>query len=138
MSEKNIFKWTDDLTVGFDEIDLHHKKLLHILNKFKETLDLPESEYKTQIGKIVKNLCDYTEYHFFEEEVLMKTNGYPDYESHRNIHADFVAKIKEGLASLVSGDRQTGAEFSNFLGSWLLDHIAVADHRWADYIKSKK
>ncbi|WP_428770012.1 hemerythrin family protein [Treponema sp. HNW] len=138
MSEKDIFKWTDSLSVGFDEIDLHHKKLLLILNKFKETLELPEAEYKAQIGKIVKNLSDYTEYHFSEEEILMKANGCPGYEDHCKIHADFVAKIKQGLAPLVSGNKQTGAEFSTFLGDWLLDHIAVADHQWADYIHSKE
>ena len=71
MSEKNIFKWIDSLSVGFTEIDLHHKKLLNILNKFKETLELPDAEYKSQIGKIIKNLCDYTEYHFSEEEIIM-------------------------------------------------------------------
>ena len=138
MSEKDIFKWTDNLCVGFTEIDLHHKKLLHILNKFKETLELTDAEYKAQIGKIVKNLCDYTEYHFSEEEILMKANDYPDYEKHYKIHNDFVNKIKQGLAALVAGNKQEGAEFSNFLGNWLLDHIAVADHEWADYIHSKR
>ena len=43
MSEKDIFKWIDSLSVGFTEIDLHHKKLLNILNKFKETLELPDA-----------------------------------------------------------------------------------------------
>ena len=138
MSEKDIFKWIDSLSVGFTEIDLHHKKLLNILNKFKETLELPDAEYKSQIGKIIKHLCDYTEYHFSEEEIIMKTNAYPGYEAHRKIHADFVAKIKMGLTGLVSGDKQAGAEFSTVLGNWLLNHIAVTDHQWADYIHSKQ
>ena len=67
----------------------------------------------------------------------MKTNAYPDYEAHRKIHADFVARIKAELTGLVSGDKQAGAEFSTVLGNWLLNHIAVTDHRWADYIKSQ-
>ncbi|MGI5173756.1 bacteriohemerythrin [Treponema sp. OMZ 840] len=138
MSENKIFQWTDDLSIGFEEIDLHHKKLLLILNKFKDILMLGEAEYKIQIGKIIKNLSDYTEYHFAEEEKFMKIYDYPGYEAHREIHTSFINKLKTHLPILLSGNLQKGAEFSNFLGDWLLDHIAVADHQWADYIHSKK
>lgn len=138
MSENAFFKWTDDLSVGFCEIDLHHKKLLLILNKFKDSLELSDADYKAQIGKIIKDLSDYTEYHFSEEEKFMKTYDCPLYETHRKMHEDFIKQVKHGLPVLVTGNKQKGAEFCSFLGNWLLNHIADADHKWAEFIHNEK
>ena len=35
---------------------------------------------------------------------------------------------------LASGNIETGLQFYDFLGSWLVEHIAGADHDWAEYI----
>ena len=118
MSEIKGFEWEDSLSVGYNTIDLHHKKLLTIMGQFKDLFNLPQEEYKLKIGKILKNLSDYTYYHFEEEE----------------IHKSFIKKIREAIVPLASGNIETGLQFYDFLGRWLVEHIAGADHDWAEYI----
>ena len=91
MSDLENTGWQDDFSVGFTEIDLHHKKLFLILHKFQEILELPDAEYKMQIGKVLKNLSEYAEYHFSEEEKLMTTYQYRT-KNGANISAPHIPK----------------------------------------------
>ncbi|UYT06831.1 hemerythrin family protein [Treponema denticola] len=134
MSEIKGFEWEDSLSVGYNTIDLHHKKLLTIMGQFKDLFNLPQEEYKLKIGKILKNLSDYTYYHFEEEEKVMKEYGYPYLKEHAEIHKSFIKKIREAIVPLASGNIETGLQFYDFLGRWLVEHIAEADHDWAEYI----
>ncbi|UTC74008.1 hemerythrin family protein [Treponema sp. OMZ 792] len=134
MSEIIGFEWEDSLSVGYNTIDLHHKKLLSIMGQFKNLFELSQEEYKLKIGKIIKNLSDYTYYHFEEEEKVMKEYGYPGLKEHASIHNSFIKKIQEAIIPMASGNIETGLQFYDFLGKWLVDHIAGADHEWAEYI----
>ncbi|AIN94648.1 hemerythrin family protein [Treponema putidum] len=134
MSEIKNFEWEDSLSVGYNTIDLHHKKLLSIMGQFKDLLELPQEEYKLKIGKVIKNLSDYTYYHFTEEEKIMKEYEYPELKEHTSIHNSFIKKIKEAIVPLASGNIETGRQFYDFLGRWLVEHIAGADHKWSEYI----
>ncbi|EFW38493.1 bacteriohemerythrin [Treponema phagedenis] len=129
------FKWKDSLSVGYNTIDLHHKKLLSLINDFEDLLSLPQAKYKVHVGRVLMSLCDYTVYHFSEEEKIMRRYKYPQFEEHAQIHAAFVQRIKDSLVPLASGNMEAGAEFCNFLGEWLLHHIAVTDQKWAEFIQ---
>lgn len=136
---KNIqkFEWADILSVGYNTIDLHHKKLLNIINEFVELFSLSTEEYKVKVGKILKNLSTYTIFHFSEEEKIMKNYEYPELESHSKIHSEFVAKLNASVVSIASGNIEKGIEFYNFLGEWLIEHIGVEDHQWSEFIHKK-
>ncbi|UTC63489.1 hemerythrin family protein [Treponema sp. OMZ 787] len=134
MSEIIGFEWEDSLSVGYNTIDLHHKKLLLIMGQFKSLFELSHEEYKLKIGKIIKSLSDYTAYHFTEEEKIMQEYGYPDLKEHASIHNSFIKKIQEAIVPLASGNIETGRQFYDFLGKWLVEHIAVTDHKWSEYI----
>lgn len=134
MSDIKSFEWEDSLSVGYNTIDLHHKKLLSIMGHFKALFDLPQEEYKLKIGKVIKNLSDYTAYHFEEEEKIMKEYAYPKLQEHKDIHISFIKKIRDALIPLASGNIDAGLQFYDFLGKWLVEHIAGADHKWSEYI----
>lgn len=134
MNEIKGFEWEDSLRVGYNTIDLHHKKLLSIMGQFKDLFDMPQEEYKHKIGKIIKSLSDYTSYHFAAEEKIMQEYGYPDLAKHSEIHNSFIKKIQEAIIPLASGNVETGIQFYDFLGRWLVEHIAGSDHKWAEYI----
>ena len=133
---KNI-KWDESLSVGYAEIDGHHKKLINIVGEVRSLLDLPQAEYRLKVGKILKKLSDYTVYHFNEEEKIMKQHRYPGLEEHASVHASFVKKLNESLPLMAGGDKKTAIEMYNFLSTWLVQHIAVDDHKWSDYIHEK-
>jgi hemerythrin len=134
----NLFKWDDSLSTGFADVDLQHKKLILIIEDVREALDSDESEYPLRIAKDLKRLTDYTQYHFTEEEKLMRQNGYPDYEAHKLEHDAFVSRVRAQVATLQSPEAGDGFHFYRFLGSWLIAHIAKSDQAWAAFIREKK
>ncbi|MEL3911641.1 bacteriohemerythrin [Treponema pedis] len=134
MKKINEYVWDDSLSVGYTCIDLHHKKLLLIIKDFASLLKCSQKEYSLNIGKVLKELSDYTKYHFCEEEKIISKYKCPFFEQHAKIHEEFISKINENLKILASGDMDAGIEFYNFLGKWLLEHIAAKDHRWSDYV----
>lgn len=128
------YAWEDALSVGYHCIDLHHKKLLLIIKDFAALLKRPQKEYSLNIGKVLKELSDYTQYHFFEEEKIISKYKCPYFEQHSKIHAEFIKTINANLKDLASGDMEAGIEFYNFLGKWLLQHIGQEDHEWSGYV----
>ena len=78
----NILSWSDSLATGFMEVDLQHKKLISIIDSVFQTIKEYDPEYALKMAKILKQLTDYTEYHFSEEESLMKRHGFPGFEGH--------------------------------------------------------
>ena len=127
-------KWQESLSVGYATIDGHHKKLVRIVEELRGMLDLPEIQYRLKIGKMLKQLSDYTVYHFGEEERVMKKYEYPLASEHAAIHASFVEKLKSALPLIAKGDRTVAIEMYGFLSDWLIEHIAVDDHKWAEFI----
>ena len=133
----NIFKWEDSLATDFAEIDLQHKKLILLIEDVHNSLEAPEKEYSLCIAKDLKRLTDYTQYHFAEEEALMRKNGYPDFEAHSNEHATFISQVQMQIKALRFADSADGFRFYRFLGSWLLTHIGKSDQAWAQYVREK-
>jgi len=127
-------KWQEGLSVGYATIDGHHKKLVRIVEELRLILGLPEVQYRLKIGKMLKQLSDYTVYHFNEEERVMQKYDYPQLSEHAKIHAGFVAKLQDALPLIAKGEKQVAIDMYGFLSDWLIEHIAVEDHKWAQFI----
>ncbi|MGP1415197.1 MAG: bacteriohemerythrin [Treponema sp.] len=137
MENYKFINWDESLSVGYIEIDGHHKKLISIMQELHSILSLPANEYRLKVGKILKKLSDYTVYHFEQEEKIMRQHKYPSLEEHAKIHASFIKKLNESLPLMAGGDKKTAIEMYNFLGAWLVRHIAVDDHKWSNFIHEK-
>lgn len=132
------FVWDAALATGFSEVDLQHKKLISIIEEVRQALNAESKTYTLAISKAVKSLMDYTEYHFSEEEALMKKNEYPSLDAHKKEHAAFVSQVSGLLSSIHTQNRETGEQFYSFLGTWLFAHIARSDKAWAVYIEGRQ
>jgi len=135
---KTTFIWDSTLATGFSEVDLQHKKLVFIIEDVRLALNSESKNYTLAISKALKSLMDYTEYHFSEEEALMKKHGYPSLDAHKKEHAAFIFQVRELLSSINTQNREAGEKFYSFLGTWLFAHIARSDKAWAVYIEGKQ
>lgn len=131
----NILKWDDSLSTGFDEVDLQHRKLILIIENVHECAESGPGEYALRMSKAIKQLTDYTQYHFTEEEALMRRNSFPGFERHKKEHDAFVAQVHAQIQGLSQAKGDDAFRFYRFLGNWLLAHIAKSDQEWAAYIK---
>lgn len=130
-----VIQWEETLSVHVAEIDKQHQKLIGMINNLHEAMI--QGKGKEILGKIIHDLILYTGTHFSTEERLFHQFGYPEAESHKKEHADFVKKVsdfKDGFAGEKIG---LSIEVMNFLSNWLKNHIKKVDRAYAPFFQEK-
>ena len=130
-----LIDWDESMSVNIAEIDQQHQQLIAIINDLFDAMT--EGKGKDVLEEIVNGLISYTQLHFKTEEQYFDRFGYPDSNSHKIEHADFIQKIssfKEGVDR-----RQLGlsSEVLNFLSGWLKNHILKTDKKYSVYFNEK-
>src|SRR5690554_6538772 len=130
-----LIQWTEDLSVGNPTIDKEHQKWISLLNDFYEGLKAGKS--KEKLTELVLGMLEYTKYHFADEERYMKSIGYPDLEKHKEKHDFYVKKITEFYEKIQNNKLLLSLEVTNFLKTWLINHIKGTDQKYAEFAKNK-
>jgi hemerythrin-like metal-binding protein len=124
--------WGKILSVGVDEIDEDHRKLLGIFNILNRAVTQGESpEY---LAATLEELINCTVWHFSHEERLMLKYRYPETEQHKAVHRDLIQSAKELQQKLLQADGPMADEHIEFLERWLTEHILTADLRLGSYL----
>lgn len=131
------FEWNEIYELGIQEIDLQHKKLISISNELYDVATKGDVNLKITMSKILKNLTDYTVYHFTSEEEFMKKYGYQGAPMHKIAHDNFVAEVTQQIKNLSEGSQEDVLIFYDYIANWILAHIAKADKIWATFVKEK-
>lgn len=124
-----MLHWKDDYAIGVEIIDEQHKHLFEIGNKIYDLLEnyLLDDKYD-KIVTIIKELGDYTKYHFKTEEDYMLQIRYPKYFSQKVEHDDFIKKIEEiDLKDLDQNQDKHIRDILTFVFKWVLEHILKKD-----------
>jgi len=122
------FKWCDDLSVGIEEIDEDHRRLIKCLD------DLFTACYAGQgpqvLSKILCCLMKYTREHFSREEDIMRRIGYSALEDHRAAHAELVTELDDIIEQFeISNSHELSNKTLQFLEDWLTHHILIEDKK---------
>lgn len=128
---ETFIKWSDDLSVGIEEIDRQHKVLVGLVNKMHEAIH--KRHGSEVVEEILAELANYTVIHFATEESIMGILGYPDYEEHHEIHEDLVQQVVELQKKVASGKTSVSFELLHFLKIWLTKHILNEDMAYSDF-----
>jgi len=124
-------EWSDALSVGIEEIDAQHKVLVLLVNEIHNAIH--QRRGREAVRHILNKLSDYTRIHFAVEESLMRILGYPEYEAHREEHAELIGKLSELQAGVATGNAAIGFENMHFLKIWLTKHIMESDQEYAGF-----
>ena len=133
--EGQFMTFTSSLSVGYNAIDEQHIRWIDLINAVYSSLSSGSS--KEKLGKVLKDLVDYTVWHFGFENKMMTEYNYPDKESHMKLHKDFIAEIKKLESRYDAGEDIMGVNVLEFLKDWLSDHIMKIDTRLGAYLESK-
>lgn len=137
MAEIKKIEWDDSYLLGVPEIDSQHKKLIAIANELYDIVNGSGADYKAKMPVILKKLTDYTQYHFSNEEELMRKIGYVGLDAHKSAHSFFIKEVDFQVKKLSSDDKSGILNFYNYIAGWVFSHIAKADKVWAAF-KSQK
>lgn len=128
-------KWKAKYSVGVDSLDNEHKKILQLLNNFKTAYDYAMSEEYER--NALKELLDYTKFHFNSEEEMMKKHEYQELESHKKEHQEMLDQIHRIETRYAEVGHEAFEEVSEYLTRWLLQHICHSDKQYTDHLKNR-
>ncbi|WP_321532376.1 bacteriohemerythrin [uncultured Desulfuromonas sp.] len=132
----DFIEWSDEISVGIQEIDEQHKKLVNLINRLYEAMTLGED--KVAVAKDVLNeLVQYTIIHFAVEECLFRIFEYPNYRAHCDMHEDLRNQVDEINKKVQNGERLITPELLFFLRKWITNHIMVEDKKYSPFLLKK-
>lgn len=129
--------WTDDLTVGIDEIDSQHKSLFLQLEKLLDAC--VAGREREEVLVMLGFLDHYVVTHFATEEGLQREHCYPGYEKHRLEHEGFLHRInllREEIANSAPS-RDFVLRVNQTLIDWLKTHILTVDKAASEFLLKK-
>lgn len=120
-----IIRWTDKLSVGVSEIDEQHKRWISIYNKLYESMT--SGKPREKLKEVLKELTDYTHYHFGTEEMYFRRYGYGKADEHEKAHLIFTGNIMGFQKDFENSRTGLSDQLLEFLKDWLINHILYAD-----------
>ncbi len=130
-----LFQWSPELSVSVKEIDAQHKKLVDLINLLHDSMK--SGKGKDVMGDIMKDLTDYTVYHFSTEERLFEKYGYAEFARHKKEHDDLTKQVLDIKSKFEKGQVSITIEVMNFLKDWLNHHIRQSDKKYSAFLNSK-
>lgn len=130
-----LLQWTEELSVGVDEFDGHHKRMIGLLNDLHDAMS--EGRGQAALSEILGELIDYTDYHFSAEEKAFDEHDYPDAGAHKEAHARLLEKARALKGEYDSGAAMMSLEVIEFLKSWVTDHIKGEDQKYTAFFAAR-
>ena len=124
--------WSHILSVGVDEIDEDHRKLMGIFNILNHSV--MEGASPQYLAAVLEELINCTVWHFSHEERLMLKYGYDELQEHKVQHQDLIKSAKDLQAEILQSDKPVAGEHVEFLEQWLTEHILTADMRLGSFL----
>ncbi len=124
----NSFLWDRCYETGIDDVDEQHQVLVDIINRFG-SLVAENNLSMGDIRAILFELSQYSQFHFQQEEALMRSKGiyHRHLDEHIKIHRAFMTEIFSMQAFVSEDDKQASELLLNFLIHWLAYHILGID-----------
>lgn len=126
--------WSDDFTVHVGALDTQHQRLFQLADElFAAVMSFKDRQ---KVASVLRELIDYTQTHFADEERLMREAGYPDYTQHKAIHERLMRQVGEYAKRFdEGGDVALTLELLDFLKEWLIGHILETDTKYSPYVQ---
>lgn len=128
-------KWKESMSVGVKKFDDQHQRLLDLIDDFYENIRTRSNEENLEL--LIKEMKEYTVYHFKDEEAALLKHNYPKYDQQKAEHDSFVKKVEVLEERFKSGKLKLSFEVTSFLKKWVVDHIQGSDKEYADFLSNR-
>ncbi|MBR9970507.1 bacteriohemerythrin [Magnetospirillum sulfuroxidans] len=134
-----LLEWNSDYELGVPAMDADHRDLMDMCNLFLEKVQAQTPP--TQLADSLDRLILRTRAHFLAEERMLDRHGYPALVVHKAEHERLIREaeaLSNGLRT-DQGEKDLDsiiAETSDFLRSWLLEHIRNNDRPYKPFLRS--
>lgn len=130
------FEWDSCYETGLEDVDEQHQYLVEVINRYGALI--AQNNISLQdIRMALFELSRYAEFHFKEEENLMRQAGVYQLhiDEHIKVHRAFMADIISMQAFISEENKKSSEQLLNFLIHWLAYHILGIDQNMSRQIK---
>ena len=133
------FQWDKNFVTGLEDVDRQHRHLVDLINQFGSLLAENTFIFENYEA-IFKDLAEYAQYHFQEEETLMTQAAIDPrhFDHHTNSHKYFLQEVTYLHFSITPDNSDSAKYLLEFLTHWLAFHILGEDQNMARQIKAIK
>ncbi len=124
--------WDYVLSVGNDEIDDDHRRLIELFNMLNHSVTAGDGQ--EYLAAVLDELINCTAWHFSHEERLMLKYGYKGFAEHKAEHQDLVKTARELQQKILKAGKLVATDDLEFLEHWLTEHILSADMKLGSYL----
>ena len=128
-----MIEWKNSYSVGNDQIDRQHRKLLMLCNQCEALLGSNDSDAISQLHLLLNDLSEYVLRHFDYEEKLLQQSGYSKLQEHIAEHGKYWEHLANILMKASSGldERE---DVLRLVQDWWLHHILEVDMQYSLYL----
>lgn len=120
-------EWNDSYSVGDDELDKQHERLIAIINELIGKVD-SECQQENFMQELL-DMVTYSEDHFTFEEMKLSSVDYPDIESQIKDHRQYRSEV----ARIIESETKDFGQIMRFIIEWWMEHILVEDMKYKSY-----
>ena len=133
-----LTEWTNTMSVGIDMLDRDHQKIFGLIREMYTLMEAGTGQATGVVEAAIREVIDYTDYHFRREELLMEVCDYPYLENHRQVH-EMMKERTAGFLKVYQHDRTAflPEKFIRFMEDWWTDHIMGMDKGYQSWMEGK-
>ncbi len=124
-----FFEWQEEYSVGINEIDDQHKKLLVMISEFYEAIKFDREE---AFACLLDSLIEYALTHFKNEERYMKMFGYSSLAEHKKEHEEFTQRVLSVKEKIEQGQSVVTLDTTRMIRKWVTEHMLGTDQKYKD------
>lgn len=122
-----MFRWTEALSVGCEEIDQEHRTLFDLAERLHRAM--LDGQGRQVLERCLGELSAYTLSHFAHEESLMRRRSYSGLPAHAEEHQSFRLRVQSLNERLRIGETTMTMEALQMMAEWLTQHVSVSDRK---------
>ncbi len=131
-------EWTEDLATGIEKIDDQHKE---IFVRVRALVDAgKQGKGRQTVAETLDFLVDYVRTHFAAEEAIQKESAYPDFNSHKAQHTEFLKNIDKLKVEFDEEGPTLSVmlKVNQVVVEWLVAHIKRVDKALAEFLRKNR
>lgn len=127
---------SEPVKIGEGTIDAEHDLQMQLLDSLSQALAKGGDFAPTR--HVLEQFIEFSDMHFLSEQLIMRLNAYPGYESHLEQHTRLMKKVRDIRESIVHGEKMSSLQLLLELRDWLLRHIAIDDAAFGEFLKKRE
>jgi|GEM_PF-1248219 len=129
------FEWRKEWESGNPVIDGEHRQLISHCNRLAQALQVGGEWSKTL--DVLAVIYAQTDAHFASEEKILRAIGYPDLETHANIHRAILRTAKRLIDDFAAGAAKPSVLVSFLIDDFIIGHLLEEDVKYFPHIAEK-